>query len=269
MLRASAPTRRLLVGATTAVVALLALSGCYRIEMAVTIQDDDTVDGTAIIAIDKSVLGLTGGTIDDVIPDDTLSGEGTVEPFTDGDLVGKKFTFENTPISTFSKEQSDDADELTIEHVGDTYVVDGTLDMTSGDETDDAGAPALTGGTVKFTFTFPGEVVEANGEIDSETHSVTWAPTDLSTPVVMHAVGKDKAGWALAPWMLFGGGGLGLLVVLGVVLLVVLRSRRSAEAVVGPVFSYYPGTAAPVAGAYPPPAQAAPPTVTSWGPPQH
>lgn len=208
--------RRVAAGAASVVAAVLVLSGCYRVDMAVTIHSNETIDGSAIIAIDKSVLSMAGGTIDDVIPDDALDDSGSVEPWTEGDLVGKKFTFEKTPISEFGD------DDMKVTHEGDTFVMDGTLDMSS-DEGDDATA---SGGTVKVSFTFPGEIVEANGDIDEETNTVTWSPTDLSVPLEMHAVGKDgAAAGGVAPW-LYAVGAAALLLVAGAIALVVARSRR-------------------------------------------
>jgi len=268
MLRTSIPARRLLVGATTAVAALLALSGCFRIDMAVTVHEDDTVDGTAIIAVDKSVLSMTGGTIDDLVPDDAMSGDTVVEPYAEGDLVGKKFTLKTMPLSKFNEDDdSESGSDLTIQHIGDTFVLDGTFD-SGADDAGGTGAADLPDASVRFAFTFPGDVVEANGQIDEDTNTVTWSPKDLSAPLDMHAVAKDEPSSSIAPWMLYAGGGLALLVVLGVVVVIVRRSRREAE-VVAPMFAYHPGTGAPAVGAYASAGQPGAPTPpTGWGPPQ-
>ncbi len=237
--------------------------------MAVTVHEDDTVDGTAIIAVDKSVLSMTGGSIDDVVPDDAMSGDTVVEPFEEGDLVGKKFTLTSMPLSEFNEDGDEESgSDLTIQHIGDTFVLDGTFD-SGADDAGATGGAQLPDASIRFAFTFPGEIVEANGQIDEDTNTVTWNPKDLSAPLDMHAVAKDKPSSSIAPWMLYAGGGLALLVVLGVVAVVVKRSRREPE-VVAPMFAYHPGTGAPTTPVLPPAGQPAAPSApaTGWGPPQ-
>ncbi len=195
--------------------------------MAVTIHSNDTVDATMIMAVNQSMLSLTGSTVDDLFPDSDFEGA-TSAPFSDGDLVGKTFTIKNQPLSKFNEGKGDGSGSMTAKHVNGTYVVDGTLDLSSG-ETDATTLSMIKTGTVKIAFTFPGKVTDANGTIDTKTNTVTWHPSDPTQPLKMHAVAKDSAESAIAPWMLFGGGGLALVIVAGVVVLIVVRSRRKAE----------------------------------------
>lgn len=212
---------------TTAFAALLTLSGCFRIDMAVTIHPNDTVDATMIMAVNQSMLSLTGSTVDDLFPDSDFEGA-TSAPFSDGDLVGKTFTIKNQPLSTFNEGKDDSSGSLTAKHVNGTYVVDGTLDLSSG-ESDATTLSMIKTGTVKIAFTFPGKVTDANGTIDTKTNTVTWHPSDPTQPLKMHAVAKDSADSGVAPWMLYGGGGLAVVIIAGVVVLLVVRSRRKAE----------------------------------------
>ena len=53
----------------------------------------------------------------------------TVEPFDDGEFVGSQFTFESVPLAEFA---GTGAEEINISRSGDTYVVTGVLDLSSG-----------------------------------------------------------------------------------------------------------------------------------------
>ena len=228
MLRIRTSTRRrLVVGVTTAAAGLLTLSGCFRIDMAMTIHSDDTIDATMIAAVNQSVLSMTGSTVDDLFPDSSVDGS-TSAPYSDGELVGKTFTIKNQPLSKFNEGKDDGTGTMTVAHVNDTYVVDGTLDFSSG-STDETSLSMLKSGTVKVAFTFPGKITDANGQIDAKTNTVTWQPSDPTQALTMHAVGKDAPENSIAPWMLYGGGGLVLLVIVGAVVLVAVCGCRSSR----------------------------------------
>ena len=163
-----------------AVLALL-LSGCIKLTMDLQVNSDDTVSGTIQLGIQKELLELSGGSVQDLLGSDSpfpSDAPGvTVEEFDDGEFAGQEFTFDSVPIAEF--QTTDDPDALSILRQGDVFVVSGVLDMsgalsgaTGGIGT--TGQELLDSAEIRITMTFPGDVQEATGTIDG--NSVTWAP---------------------------------------------------------------------------------------------
>jgi hypothetical protein len=159
----------------------LLLAGCLKLDMAITISPDDTVDGEMVFAVNKQLLELTGQNIDDVLGDTTVPSDvegATQEPYEDGDFVGTQVTFEDVALSDLS--EGSDPDSLTIVRTGDNYEVDGVMDLST-DDADLQGNPfedqiteAFDTAQLRIAITFPGEVLETNGQVDGTT--VTWEP---------------------------------------------------------------------------------------------
>jgi hypothetical protein len=159
----------------------LLLAGCLKLDMAITISPDDTVDGEMVFAVNKQLLELTGQNVDDVLGDTTVPSDvegATQEPYEDEDFVGTQVTFEDVALSDLS--EGSDPDALTIVRSGDTYEVDGVMDLST-DDADLQGNPfedqitqAFDTAELRIAITFPGEVLETNGQVDGTT--VTWEP---------------------------------------------------------------------------------------------
>lgn len=226
------------------------LSGCLKATQELTLNEDDTVDGEIVFAVDKSFLELAGITADDFL-EETTGGEGPVpegiefetEPYEDEDYIGSRFTFEGAPLTAFSDPEGGD---LSIVREGDTFVVAGSLDADTED-IDPTGTPGaeeiLDSFDVRISITFPGEVQEATGEIDGTT--VTWTP-ELGETTEISARGSAVASEGGG-----GGGGatlwivLGALAVLVVIVIVVAMNRRkdgAPDAVAEPVDGTVPAT---------------------------
>jgi hypothetical protein len=146
----------------------LLLAGCLKLDMAITISPDDTVDGEMVFAVNKQLLELTGQNLDDVLGDATVP----------SDVEGTQVTFEDVALSDLS--EGSDPDALTIVRTGDTYEVDGVMDLST-DDADLQGNPfedqitqAFDTAELRIAITFPGEVLETNGQVDGTT--VTWEP---------------------------------------------------------------------------------------------
>lgn len=159
----------------------LSLAGCLKLDMAVTISPDDTVDGEMIFAVNKQLLELTGQNVDEVLADTTVPSDvegATQEPYEDENFVGTQVTYENVDLSDLSERS--DPDALTIVRTGDTYEVDGVMDLSTedadlqGNPFEDQISEAFDTAELRIAITFPGEVLEANGQIDGTT--VTWEP---------------------------------------------------------------------------------------------
>jgi hypothetical protein len=257
--------------AAIGVLALL-LSACLKLDVDLQVNADDTVGGAIIFGVDKQLLELSGSSIEDVldttapIPEDV---EGvTTEPFEDDRFAGQRFTFEGVPLEEFS------SGDLAITRDGDVFTVNGVLDLSSGL----SGATGLSGLTgplgnpeelfrnaeMRVRITFPGEVTEANGEVDG--NSVTWVPV----------VGERLEIQATAGAVDSGGANLTLLLIIGAIVLaaaiaigIVMSRRRAAPAAAGTAGPSGEGTApAPPPGeAPPPPMSPLPPTSAPPPPP--
>ncbi|WP_084099792.1 hypothetical protein [Demequina sp. NBRC 110051] len=207
-----------------ALVSALALTGCIRVEMNVTLNDDDTISGDMLMAVQSGSGELLGVTDDELI--DQLFGdidrsfpEGEATGFAEDDYVGKRVTFDNQPFSALDF----DSDELSVIRDGDEYVVEGALAVS--DQAGDLGdLPADARMTLALTF--PGEVSETNGELDDSGRTVTW---DLiNGPETIEARGAATADDSF-PWWIALGVGLVLGVAAGVVLVVVTRRRSGSQ----------------------------------------
>ncbi|HEY7477763.1 MAG TPA: hypothetical protein VIB62_05950, partial [Actinomycetota bacterium] len=219
--------RALRRAARVVAIGMLALSatGCLRAYQDLTLNPDNTVDGTIVFAVDRQLLELTGQSVDDL--QEQIEGEAGIPegvdvesaPYEDGDFVGREFTFTGAPLSVF--DGTSGADELSIVRQGDTFVVSGTFDAT-GEEFDTSQVPGgeglLDSLDVHVSVTFPGEVRSHNGELEGTT--VTWRlgfgeVNELEA--VGSAIGTGGGGTSALVWIL-----LAVAVVVGIALVVVL-----------------------------------------------
>jgi len=263
---ARARSRRLrpLALLATAVALVLSLSGCVKLHMDLSFHADDTVDGTVILAVSRSLLESTGASIDDVLGEEDPFGNeaASSKPYEDDDYVGKTYTLVDQSLEDFGDE------DMSVTHEDGKFVVDGTLDLSSGEDT-----PGLSGGDIRIAFTFPGKIQSANGEIDGST--VTWTG-EAGDVIDMQAVASDEGGSGSAVtmlvWVLVG---LVVLALVAVIAVVLVRRRNAGAAAVEPGAEGAYG-AVPAAGygyGTAPDAPAAPPAppqdpTTPAGPPQ-
>lgn len=250
--------------AALAVLGVVALSGCFKLDMSLELSSDDTADGSIILAVARDQAELFGG--EDALRE-ALAGEGNVfgeDPATgsvetreyeDDDWIGNEYVFTDVALDEFSGAETGD---LSITRDGDTFVVDGSLDLSQGADADPSAAALLESAETELSITFPGDVESSNGVEDGNT--VTWEPRPGEATEIS-AVGSAESG---LPWTLIAAViALLALVVVGVVLLVVLRGRQSAAApAAGPLpdGSIVPGPEGMTAAgptAAPPPAAAA------------
>jgi LppM domain len=286
------------IGAFVALVFLM--TGCIKLNMNLGINSDDTVSGTVEFGVQKELLDLTGQNIEDLLGSDApfpSNAPGvTVEPFDDGEFAGQQFIFEDVPLEEFNSggvvgasgatgASGGAADTLQIARQGDTFVVTGVLDLSTGL----SGVTGPFGGTggaeffesadIKIAITFPGEVLQApGGEIDGNT--VTYVP-EFGERLEINATGSavdngeaaDVVGGSdsFLPLILIIAG---VVLVLLIVLFLVVRGRRHEDGGGTPSgFGEEGSAAAPVAappGAptdSPPPAPPMPPAAPPPPPP--
>lgn len=282
---------------------ILLLAGCLKLDMALTISPDDTVDGEMVFAVNKELLELTGQNVDDLLGDTAVPDDvpgATQEPYEDDRFVGTRVLFEDVALQDMQEGSGPDA--LSIERTGDTYEVNGVMDLTTdsaelqGNPFEDQISEAFDTAELRIAITFPGEVLETNGQVDGTT--VTWEPvfgerTELRAVASASgdAAGGDEGGEGASEeqagateeagsvgnaWLYAI---LGLVIVGAVVGLFVMRRRRGADAgpapgapedvVTAPLPSAAPhptGTPAPPATPAPPPPPPGPARSSSDGP---
>lgn len=212
------------------VLLVVSLSGCFKLDMSLELSPDNTVDGSIILAVNRAQAELFGG--EDALRE-SLSGEGgslidgapesgSVETrdYEDDDWIGNEYVFEDVGLEEFS---GADTGELSITRDGDTFVVEGVLDLSQGTEPDAGAAALLESAETEISITFPGEVQSSNGVEDGDT--VTWSPK-AGESTEISAVGSAEAGLPIT--LIAAVVALVALVAVGIVLLVMLRGRQSA-----------------------------------------
>lgn len=165
----------------SAALALL-LAGCFKVNMDLDVAADNTVSGTAVVAVEESLLELSGQNVDQLFADMDLSDlpDGSrSDPYAEDGFVGRQITFEEVPLSEFTGNGTlsgtASGEELNIVREGDEFRVTGGFDM-SGQEFTGTEIPQqfLENFEFRISITFPGPVSSASGEIDGNT--VTWEP---------------------------------------------------------------------------------------------
>lgn len=209
---------------------LLLLSGCFKIDADFTVNADETVDGTMIVAIDKETRDMLssmgeGSTGDEDLMDlDDLPEGADAEEYDDGDFVGQEITFEGVGFEELMSGTDADGevtDEWSLTHEDGELTFDGTFDLTSEDDEFDTSA-LMKGAEISISMEFPGDVSEANGDIDGNT--VTWSP-EVGETNEMHAVAADEAGF---PYGLVAGLVAGFLLLAALAAFLVLSRRTSS-----------------------------------------
>ena len=265
-------TRRLLGAAALTTLVAASLAGCVKMDMALELQADDTVDGTMIVAVSSALAELSGqdpDTIAEQLAGDSIDLEqGTItsqEPYDDGEYIGSTMTFEGETLDSFAGTSDG---ELGIVRDGDDFVVSGTLDLSeaalgAGADADATVATMMESIDIQISVTFPGEVSEHNGQLSGNT--VTWTPNYGET-LELSARGSavEGGGGSDLPLGLLIGIGAAVLVAVGLIVFLVVRSRKSSAQPAAATAAYgapaQPGYAAPQQPAQPgygqqPPAQ--------------
>ena len=244
------------------------LSACLKLDMNLVVSPDDTVSGTVIFAIQKQLLELAGGSVDDLVGEAPLPSDApgvSVKDYEDDEFAGKEFTFDAVPLEQFS---GDTEEELQITREGDVFHVSGTLDLSSA-LSGATGATGfdpntfLQGAQLKIRITFPGAVSDANGEIDGNT--VTWVPEigqRLELQATASAIESGGGGSSMTLLLIIGA----VVVVLAIVAAVVMSQRRKQPAMAVADAEMGEATAAPPA-AMPPGDGVSPPSAETGLPP--
>jgi hypothetical protein len=215
------------------------LTGCLKIDIGLTVHSNDTVSGSAVLAIDRRVAALTGQTEDEIIRSMTENSATQLPPgarterYTDETFIGVRVIFDNMSLSTFNS-GSAGPEDLRILHADGQFRVTGSMDLSEVDLSSPGNQSLADSFQTRVAVTMPGRVIEHNGELDDRT--VTWHPK-AGERTDMRVVSEESSGFLgidrLQPWhvvVALLGAGLCLVLVAAVVILVIWLVRRSRPA---------------------------------------
>jgi LppM domain len=216
--------------------AMLALlsTGCIKVDLAMRLHSDDTVDGTMTYAVSRDLLTLTNSSPEDLL--DQVASGGPLPPgvrfqsadYADDTFVGKTLTFTGVGINAF-QQGGVGGESLSIRRVGDAFQVSGEIDLTT------ASTGPLQPGTaqlakdmqLRLAITFPGPVQEQTGGTVTDPNTVTWTPT-YGEKTEIRATGSALGDRTVSP-LLWVALAAAVVVAVVIVLLIVRRRRSSPE----------------------------------------
>ena len=203
--------------------ALVALSGCMKLDGEVTIAEDGTFSGEAIVAVSEVWSEGSGEdpyalqqTLEEVLAAGDNSGI-TAEPHEEDGFIGATLTFTDVPVERIQESTSD---VLAITAGEDGYEVAGRLeDLDTTAPADGEEVP--TPWTIDLSATFPEAVRDHDGTLTGRT--VTWDLEPGENTLYATTTGSGFALPVPVPVLLFG------LVLVGTgVWLFISRRRRHA-----------------------------------------
>jgi hypothetical protein len=213
----------LLVAAATA----LLLTGCVKVDIHLKVATDDTVSGTYVVGVRKSLLAVTNDNADSLYQRLTASARPGVRTtrYDDGTYVGATFAVSAVPIGqvgTLGTPDGSSGTNFSLTHTNGQFQFSATLDTSTAAGPNGA-APA--GSEIRLTVTFPGRVVATNGHKHGS--SVTWTPP-LGRRVTVTATADDHAPppAPLLDRVLYGLAGLSVLALLVVVAITFVARRH-------------------------------------------
>ena len=227
--------RRSLAVVGLGIVTAIALTGCIKFDIALTVSDQDNVSGEATVAMSKALVEM-GGTSTDSTTSDLFAQENGVTqvPFDDGTFVGSTYMFDAVPLVNFSASESE-LGQIAIVREGDDLITTGTFDLGSSSSTEPSDSMASemmismsATAQMSIAINYPGEIVSTNGAVDGQT--VTWTPK-FGEITVIKAVVK-AAQFNVIPVLI----GIGVVVVAagGVLAFLLLRRKKTSMSLSAP-----------------------------------
>ena len=175
-----------LIGFVGAIVLCTSLSGCIKDTTDLTIDSSDKISGTAYFGTLDPTLTPSASPDPSASPSPSPSctpADYTIFPSTttnlsvtdvcEGGYSGKKYTFNQTPLSDFNN-NTKSGHGFSLNRVGTTLNLEGTFDFTSKD----LKGLISSGDDVHFSFTFATPVTTTNGTLSNSNKTVTWTFTE-------------------------------------------------------------------------------------------
>jgi len=171
---ATTPGRRRILPALLLVVLLAAglLSGCARVRAALAVQPDDTVTGEIVVATPPTSPTDKGPTI--TLPP-TLADHVDVSAYQQDNYTGSvlrfsKLTFDQVAALTAAAGPAGKQVTFQIRRVGGRVLVTGAIDLTT---------VSVDRADFQLKMSFPGDVIDSNGDIDDTTVSWVFTPGEV------------------------------------------------------------------------------------------
>ncbi|MFI6269653.1 LppM family (lipo)protein [Micromonospora zamorensis] len=221
-------------------VLLAALSSCMQLNMGLTVNANDTVDGQLLLTAEKSVLSARNKNIPAAFAElrqnipALPAGEET--GYEDNKLFGSQISYRKAPLAGF------DTESVKLVRDGDLYRFTLPLDPKKyggmiAQQNPQQQQAFLKLMSFEISVTFPGRVIDSNGTVNGR--SVSWrVDSNQDKPSELRAVAeappRSSASPAAAgddggfPWLLVGGGALLLLLLLAAVGVLLVRRRQAA-----------------------------------------
>jgi hypothetical protein len=178
------------------------LGGCARVRTALAVQPDDTVTGEIVLATPERGPEDPGPTI--TVPPELESdvdvSEYRQDGYTGSVLRFSGLTFEQVAALNRAAGPAGDAVRLELRRAGNRVLVGGAVDLTT---------VSVDRADFQLKISFPGQVLESNGDAESGTVSWTFIPGEVGDIRAVVAFDDPNAPSALN-WTL----GLGVLVAL-------------------------------------------------------
>jgi hypothetical protein len=192
------------LAAVAALTIVLITSGCMKLNLDLSVNKDDTVSGSLILAYSNDALALANsmGSSSALNTDSLITQQPgmTITPYKDDNYTGSKITFDAKPFSEFSTGTSAGALKFTRE--GNIISVTGAIDMSGGDPSsiEQAKNNPLTSGLfqksdISVSITMPGKITSKTGLIEG--NKVTFKG-QLGDNIVIDAQSDDSAGLDVA-----------------------------------------------------------------------
>ncbi|NBR24023.1 MAG: hypothetical protein EBU08_09685 [Micrococcales bacterium] len=204
-------------------------SGCMKFNMDLTVNKDDTVEGSMVVAFSNSALGLMGGgnPLDTADLGQDQPGVTTM-PYEDSEYTGTKVTFEPKKFSEFSTGAT--GEELSFKRDGDIVTVSGAINLNNGEidttQLEEYKSNPLTSYLfenmdITVSITLPGKVTSKTGTVSGNT--VTFKG-DLGEKIVIDATSDQSTASNMPGVIAFSAIAAALL---GLGAFAVIRSRKA------------------------------------------
>ena len=191
----------------------VALSGCIKMDMDMSVSKDEKINGSVVLALSKQLLDLSGQTKAEVVKSmqkdwPKLPRGSKPEVYDSDGFIGQKVSFKDLPASDFGKvmqsvgssNPTGGGDDITLVKENGSWKFAGTMDL-SADLTGGAGgtdkkskdnaSALLKGLKIKIKMTFPGSITKHDKDGKVSGKSITWEPK-APQKVVMLAIAKTS-----------------------------------------------------------------------------
>lgn len=186
------------------------LGGCARVRTALAVQPDDTVTGEIVLATPETGPDDQGPAV--TLPPELLSDVDITEYRQDG-YTGSVLRFSNltfAQVASLSRVAGPAGGpvRLDLRRAGNRVLLVGAVDLTT---------VSVDRADFQLKISFPGQVLESNGEVDSSTVSWSFTPGEVGDVTAVVAFGDPNAPSAVN-WTI-GLAGIVALLAAGIVLI--------------------------------------------------